>query len=103
MAFHVLRLKKNEEKRLLQGHVWIYSNEVDTRQCALTVFFPGQLVRVEDSRGRCLGVGYVNPHTLLCARLLTRDPNQNIDETFFAERIQAALQLRAALFAKPFY
>lgn len=98
-----LRLKKHEEKRLLQGHLWVYSNEIDTQRTPLAQFTPGQLVEVEDSRGRCLGRGYVNPHTLLCARLLTKDPQQLINTDFLIARIRAALQLREALFAKPYY
>lgn len=98
-----LRLKRNEEKRLLQGHVWIYSNEVDTKLTPFSEFAAGQLVRIEDSRGSVLGIGYVNPHTLLCARLLSRNSEQVIDVGFFVKRIQAALNLREALFAKPFY
>lgn len=98
-----LRLKKNEEKRLLQGHLWIYSNEVDTSQTPFSGLSAGQLVNVEDSRGRCLGRGYVNPQTLLCARLLTKNPQETIDEDFFVKRLQSALQLRESLYAKPYY
>ena len=98
-----LKLKKNEDKRLLQGHLWVYSNEVDVGQTPLTDFAPGSQVIIEDSRGRSIGRGYINPHTLLCARLLSRNPAENIDENFFAARLQAALKLRQALFVKPFY
>jgi len=103
MSLARLRLKKHEEKRLLQGHLWIYSNEVDTSQTPFTGFTAGELVDIEDSRGVCLGRGYVNPHTLLCTRLLTRDPRAVIDEAFFMKKVQSALQLREALFAKPYY
>lgn len=98
-----LRLKKNEDKRLLQGHLWIYSNEVDTSQGALTEFALGQLVDIENSRGQFLGRGYINPHTLLCARLLTRDSQQAIDKDFLVKRIQSALGLREQLFPEPYY
>ncbi len=102
-VFPRLRLKKNEEKRLLQGHLWVYSNEIDTAQTPLAGFTPGQLVDVEDSRGQCLGRGYVNPHTLLCARLLTRNPLAPLDEAFFIERVRSALQLRETLYSRPYY
>lgn len=98
-----LRLKKNEERRLLQGHLWIYSNEVDVQQTPLTNFIPGSPVVIEDSRGRSVGCGYVNPHTLLCARLLSRNSAEDINENFFITRVQSALRLRQALFSKPFY
>lgn len=98
-----LRLKKNEEKRLLQGHLWIYSNEVDTSQTPFTEFPLGQLVDIENSRGQFMARGYVNPHTLLCARLLTKDSQEAINENFFVQRVKSALCLREQLFTEPYY
>ena len=103
MTLSQLKLKKNEERRLLQGHLWIYSNEVDTAQTPLSGFTSGQMIDIVDHRGHELGRGYVNPHTLLCARLLTRNSRRIIDEAFFVERIQSALRLRESLFSQPFY
>lgn len=100
---HELKLKKNEEKRLRSGHLWIFSNEVDIAQTPLKGMPAGELVQVLDARGAGLGVAYVNPDTLICARMLTRRHNANIDEAFFRERIQTALRLRERIFAKPFY
>jgi 23S rRNA (cytosine1962-C5)-methyltransferase len=99
----LLRLKKNEERRLLQGHLWVYSNEIATVQTPLADFVPGQAVVIADHRGRELGCGYVNPHTLLCARLLSRNPREILDETFFTARIQTALCLRQMLYPEPYY
>ena len=98
-----MRLKKNEEKRIIQGHLWIYSNEVDTERTPFKEFSAGQLIDIEDSKGRWLGRGYVNPQTLLCVRVLTRNPQEPIDTAFFVKRIQAALRLREELFSKPYY
>ena len=64
-----LRLKKNEERRLKAGHLWVYSNEVDTEATPLKDFEPGSNVNIEDQRGNVLGTGYVNPHSLISARL----------------------------------
>jgi 23S rRNA (cytosine1962-C5)-methyltransferase len=100
---HELKLKKNEEKRLRSGHLWIFSNEVDIAQTPLKGMPAGELVQVLDARGAGLGVAYVNPDTLICARMLTRRNNAKIDEAFFRERIQTALRLRERVFAKPFY
>ncbi len=36
-----LRLKRNEDRRLHAGHLWVFSNEVDTQQTPLTKFEPG--------------------------------------------------------------
>lgn len=98
-----LILKKHEDKRLLQGHLWIYSNEVDTQRSPLNQFTPGEMAQLQDHRGQPLGSAYVNPHSLLCARLLSADCHRQIDHNFFAERIQMALRLRQELYLQPFY
>ena len=99
----VLILKRNEQRRLAAGHVWIYSNEVDTRKTPLTGFEPGSLAAIQSSVGKTLGIGYVNPHSLICARLLTRRPRIEIDAAFYERRLRSALQLRESLFEHPNY
>jgi 23S rRNA (cytosine1962-C5)-methyltransferase len=98
-----LRLKARADRRLRAGHVWVYSNEVDISQSPLKNFSPGQLVAVEDARGKPLGLAYVNPNTLICARLLTSDHQARIDAQWFDARLRSALTLRDTLFAKPYY
>ncbi len=103
MSYPELFLKKNEEKRLRQGHLWVFSNEVDCQRSPLDQFGAGDLVVVNDSAGKALGVAYINPNALICARLLSRKPNIKIGESFFKTRLTEALQLRERLFDKPYY
>jgi len=98
-----LRLKKNEDRRLRIGHPWIYSNEVDVGRTPLSDFVPGSVCRVEDHRGQPLGLAHINPHALLCARVLSRNPEEEIDRAFYARRLREALALRTELFDTPFY
>lgn len=98
-----LRLKKNEERRIKQGHVWIYSNEVDNQATPLKSFEPGQQVIVDASNGKELGLAYVNPQTLICARLLSRSSKLELNSKFLKKRIQAAQALRELNFSEPFY
>ena len=98
-----LRLKKNEERRLRAGHLWVYSNEVDTARTPLTAFAPGQPVRIEAANGKPLGTGYVNPHSLICARLVSRDPGHVLDRSLLVHRLNVALSLRERLYARPYY
>ncbi len=88
-----IRLKSVDLSRFARGSVWIYSNEIDGK---LKSFYPGQLVRVIDRAGRPLGVGYVNPGTLIACRLLTRR-DETIDKEFFVRRVRQAAALRARL------
>jgi len=96
-----LRLKRNEDRRLHAGHLWIFSNEVDTQQTPLAKFKAGELVRVLAHNDRALGLAYVNPQSLISARMLL---TWNIpDAAWLATRIRAALILRERLYAKPYY
>lgn len=103
MHFATLRLKKNEDRRLLFGHLWLYSNEIDVEKTPLTAFSAGQQVVVENASGRPLGVAYVNPHSLICARLVSRDSSQGLDKALFVQRLRDAQALRTRLFAQPYY
>ena len=46
----VLRLKRGEERRLAAGHLWVFSNEVDTERTPLGQFVPGALVELRSYR-----------------------------------------------------
>jgi 23S rRNA (cytosine1962-C5)-methyltransferase len=98
-----LRLKKDQERRLLAGHLWVYSNEVDTDATPLKELEPGQPVELWGGRDRWLGLGYVNPHSLICVRLLTRRRGVQLDEALLRERIGNALALRERLYGAPYY
>ncbi len=97
-----LILKKNEDRRILAGHLWIYSNEIDPKFTPLKNFTAGDLVEIESYNHKTLGIGYINPNTLLCARILNRT-RCVIDQNFFAEKIKAALTVRERCFSEPYY
>lgn len=98
-----LYLKKKCERRLHGGHLWVYSNEVDTKKSPLQNFTSGQEIIIKDYADNTLGRGYINPHSLITARLLSYDQNAKFDTNFFIERLQTALKLREQLFIKPYY
>lgn len=102
-ALPELRLKRGEDRRLSAGHLWVFSNEVDTERTPLTAFETGALCRVVSDRDKFLGYGYVNPHSLISARLLGRDAEHPPGKSLFVHRLQVALSLRNALYQKPFY
>lgn len=103
MAHPELFLKKNEDKRLRRGHLWVFSNEVDTKRTPLDSFSPGDMVVVKENTGKPLGSAYINPNTLVCARLISRKPSVKMGGNFFKSRLSQALALREKLFDKPFY
>ncbi len=98
-----LRLKAAEDRRLRQGHVWVFSNEVDVERTPLTDLQPGQAVIIENYKGKALGSAYVNPNTLICARLYSRTPGVELNQALITQRLRTALALRDRLFDSPYY
>ena len=95
-------LHPGRHKRAASGHPWVYSNEV-AMDAAAKALPAGTLVTLRAAGGEPLGVATFNPHTLVSARILARDPGQRIDRGFFAARLEAALALRRRLYNEPFY
>jgi 23S rRNA (cytosine1962-C5)-methyltransferase len=98
-----LRLKRGEDRRLSAGHLWVFSNEVDTARTPLQSFAPGEPCRILSERDKFLGYGYVNPHSLISARILGRDPEHPPGKSLLVHRMQVAQSLRRALYERPFY
>ncbi|OLO13126.1 rRNA large subunit methyltransferase I [Chromohalobacter japonicus] len=98
-----LRLKKNADRRLKAGHLWLYSNEIDIATTPLKDFEPGAQAVIEAANGKPMGIAYVNPHSLICARIVSRDVDVRLDRSLFVHRFKQALSLRERMFAKPFY
>ncbi|UCE17707.1 MAG: class I SAM-dependent rRNA methyltransferase [Gemmatimonadota bacterium] len=88
-----VHLKKNEERRIKKGHLWIYSNEISD---SLKDYEPGELVDVFDLKSSFVGRGYINPHSLICVRILSLH-QEEIDGHFFQRRIQNAFEYRQRL------
>ena len=99
----MLILRRGEERRLLAGHPWVFSNEIDTERTPLSAFAPGALAELRTHRDGFIGYAYVNPHALICARLLSRDAAHRIDRALIARRLAAALALRERLSPAPYY
>ena len=103
MGSPVLFLKKHEERRIRSGHPWVYSNEVDVERSPLPAFQAGDVVEVRAHNGKPLGSAYVNPATLISARLFSRRGDQALSRGFLERRVRQALSLRKRLFAQPYY
>jgi 23S rRNA (cytosine1962-C5)-methyltransferase len=97
MSLPVVRLQHGRHKRAASGHPWVFSNEI-AMDAATKALPPGGLVRLETASGDALGVAMFNPHPLISARLLSRDPEEDIGVDFLAARLRAALGLRERLY-----
>ena len=98
-----LILKRGEERRLAAGHPWVFSNEVDTERSPLSAFVPGALAELRTHRDTFVGYAYVNPHALICARIVSRDAAHPVDRALITQRLESALTLRRRLSEAPYY
>jgi len=101
--FPELRLRAREERRLKAGHAWVFSNEVDVKSTPLSDFEPGAPVSIVAASGKSIGTGYVNPHSLIAARLISRDQRHPFSASYIMHRFRIALALRERLYPEPNY
>ena len=93
----VVHVINGRQKKLLQGHPWVYGNEIE-RVEGETV--DGELVTVVDFRGRYMGVGFYNSRSLITVRLLTHR-NEEITDELIAARVKAACDYRRFVMNRP--
>ena len=91
---YTVYLKKGEEKRVLQGHSWVYANEVARVEGKDK---NGSLATVRTHDGKFVGKGYINHLSKILVRIFIRDENQSDDENLYAERIKTANDCRTSL------
>lgn len=83
-------LKKNEERRLLAGHQWVFSNEINRVE---DLSNNGEVSSVFTSSGRFLGKGFYNKNSLIAYRHIT-GKDEEINKAFLFKRISLANSLR---------
>lgn len=91
-----IELLPKKELRIVKGNPWVWKADIKTPR---EDFKPGETVKVIDSKGRFVGVGYINPESLIAVRLLTYKYRE-IDYQFFEETIKEALKLRKELYSE---
>ncbi|MCI9133985.1 MAG: class I SAM-dependent rRNA methyltransferase [Lachnospiraceae bacterium] len=91
MSDAVITLKKGEGRALKAGGMWIYDNEIAQVQGSFT---NGDLVRVEDFDGYAMGTGFMNTHSKIRVRMMTRNPQQQVNREFLRMRVRDAWTYR---------
>lgn len=94
MSDGAVRLKAGREKSVINRHPWVFSGAIGRREGSPQ---PGDIVDVLDDAGRFLARGYYNPRSQIVVRLLTWNPNEAIDDTFWYMRLGASMARREAL------
>jgi 23S rRNA (cytosine1962-C5)-methyltransferase len=98
----LLRLNPGQGRRLRGGAPWAFSNEIAMRP-EYRQIEPGTLVRLEGDDGVRFGTAMFNPHSLIAARVLDRNPEAEIDIDWIRARLSEAIALRARLCDMPYY
>lgn len=98
-----LILNSQADRRLKLGHLWIFSNEVDTARSPLKTFSMGQQVVVTTNSGKPLGIAFINPNGLICGRMVSRDESIPLNKSLFVHRFKQSLALRELAFSEPYY
>ena len=89
-----VHLKKNEERRIKTGHLWIFSNEI------LDIAGEpgnGDLVEIYDSKNSFVGTGFYNRNSLIAVRILSDGKIEDLRE-LFRIRLNNAFNLRKSFY-----
>lgn len=89
--FPVFTVTPKAERSLRAGHPWVYGEEITAVEGG---YRNGDMVDVVSSKGRYLGTGWVNDHSKIRVRILSRNANDTFDEAFFRRRVRYALDYR---------
>lgn len=93
----IVHVVNGRQKKLLQGHPWVYGNEIERVEGKIE---DGGLVTVVDFRGRYMGTGFYNSKSLITVRLLTHRQEEITDE-LIASRVKAACDYRRFVMNRP--
>lgn len=91
MSQAVVTLKKGEGRTVKSGGMWVYDNEIAS---VMGSFEDGDIVLVRDFDGYPMGKGFINRHSRIRIRLMTRKLEQEIDDAFLAMRLKNAWDYR---------
>lgn len=87
-------LKRNRKKRLEQGHPWVFQSEIERVEGDAR---PGDIVEIVNHSGHFLAKGSFNPNSQIAVRVLTYNPQEEIDKLFFEKRVREAWEYRRRL------
>ena len=87
----IVTLKKGEGRTIKAGGAWIFDNEIDT---ITGRFKNGEIVTVHDFDGYPMGKGFINQNSKIRVRMMTRKPDQEIDDAFLRMRVKNAWEYR---------
>ena len=102
MPYPVIRILQGHDRRLRGGSPWLFSNELQLDRTSKALA-PGTVVRLATHDGRAMALAFFNPHSLIAARILTRNTEAQVDRAFIERRVRRAQAVRERLYDAPFF
>ncbi|MAM87166.1 MAG: RlmI/RlmK family 23S rRNA methyltransferase [unclassified Hahellaceae] len=99
----VLKLLPKADRRIRNGHCWIYSNEIDVAKTPLKLIESGEQAVVLNAQDKFVCTAMINPHTLIAGRVISRREGNFLSEKLLKKRLLLARSLRDRLYEKPYY
>ncbi|WP_025683126.1 class I SAM-dependent rRNA methyltransferase [Paenibacillus maysiensis] len=84
-------LERSRKKRLEHAHPWVFKNEIAKVEGEPEA---GDLVNIVNHQGRYLATGYYNPASQITVRVMSYEPLEAMDQSFFARRFRDCLEHR---------
>ncbi len=99
----IVRLKpKADASRIRRGQPWVYADDVVTDRRTKAIA-PGSLAILQDAGRTDIGLVAVNGASKLMLRVLDKDLEAQIDQSWFEAKLTRALDLRSRLYDAPYY
>jgi 23S rRNA (cytosine1962-C5)-methyltransferase len=97
--YPVITVNEKAARALRAGHPWVYGAETTGPDAP---YENGDIVDVVTQKGRWMGAGFVNDHSKIRVRILSRNTNDRFDEGFWRRRVQYALDYRKTVMGPDF-
>ena len=97
--YPVMTISRKAEKSVRKGHPWVYGEEITA---VSGTYENGDMVDVCSDKGRYLGTGFVNDHSKIRVRILSKNTNDRFDRAFFERRVRYAVEYRKTVMGEDF-
>ena len=97
--YPIITVNEKAARSLRAGHPWVYGAETTGPDRPAQ---NGDIVDVVTQKGRWLGAGFLNDHSKIRVRILSRNTNDRFDENFWCRRLQYALEYRRTVMGPDF-
>ena len=94
-----ITVSKKCERFIKSGHIWVYHDEILSVDGS---YENGDIVDVLTEKGRYLGSGYINDHSKIRVRIISKNANDRFDEAFYRRRIEYAVDYRLTVMGEDF-